>query len=263
MIPSPRLKLWDHPRVGGEKVAVCFTQNRVKGSPPRGRGKVSTCCCASIGGRITPAWAGKSSALAFSSSASRDHPRVGGEKKDSFTFVFAHEGSPPRGRGKDLRETIQMIKMGITPAWAGKSLSSIATVRSDRDHPRVGGEKGYGCFALSSCRGSPPRGRGKVSTCCCASIGGRITPAWAGKSRQLIPLRFTYADHPRVGGEKTKSKIEVNALPGSPPRGRGKVPETYRYVAGYGITPAWAGKSCHHCVVFVNVWDHPRVGGEK
>ena len=51
----------------------------------------------------------------------------------------------------------------------------------------------------------------------------RITPAYAGKSMNVL-----------------RPFCNIN---GSPPRMRGKVPETYRYVAGYGITPAYAGKS--------------------
>ena len=53
-------KIWDHPRVGGEKSISCWKRSMPVGSPPRGRGKV-----AYIGNKngldgITPAWAGKS-----------------------------------------------------------------------------------------------------------------------------------------------------------------------------------------------------------
>ncbi len=44
---------------------------------------------------------------------------------------------------------------------------------------------------------------------------------------------------------------------------RGKVPETYRYVAGYGITPAYAGKSLASAYNVQMDKDHPRVCGEK
>ena len=50
----------DHPRVGGEKFRlkpVCFL---IRGSPPRGRGKVMTIRAAETAFGITPAWAGKS-----------------------------------------------------------------------------------------------------------------------------------------------------------------------------------------------------------
>ena len=66
-----------------------------------------------------------------------------------------------------------------------------------------------------------------------------------------------------MGGEKIVDGFVGPFMPGSPPHGRGKVPETYRYVAGYGITPAWAGKSTNYKIPRFFVWDHPRMGGEK
>ena len=66
---------------------------------------------------------------------------MGGEKCRSWLMVAASMGSPPRGRGKDLKEAIQMIKMGITPAWAGKSCIAFDFSLDVEDHPRVGGEK--------------------------------------------------------------------------------------------------------------------------
>ena len=61
--------LQDHPRVGGEKPRQTLSSWPVRGSPPRGRGKVHHHVIKDRQHRITPAWAGKS--LAFSSSASR------------------------------------------------------------------------------------------------------------------------------------------------------------------------------------------------
>ena len=66
---------------------------------------------------------------------------MGGEKNVQAKLPVKGLGSPPRGRGKDLREAIQMIKMGITPAWAGKSSAYRHPLSVLQDHPRVGGEK--------------------------------------------------------------------------------------------------------------------------
>ena len=70
----------DHPRVGGEKWLEKRRVSLPQGSPPRGRGKVLFLDFACIFARITPAWAGKSSAGHPSQRCIRDHPRVGGEK---------------------------------------------------------------------------------------------------------------------------------------------------------------------------------------
>ena len=51
---------------------------------------------------------------------------------------------------------------------------------------------------------------------------GRITPAWAGKSRTESFGITSNEDHPRVGGEKGHAYKNRLSGGGSPPRGRGK-----------------------------------------
>ena len=80
--------VWDHPRVGGEKSWNLRLFSVGAGSPPRGRGKAfySFPQPARLG--ITPAWAGKRSPVAAVPSTTRDHPRVGGEKrKTAYTRI--------------------------------------------------------------------------------------------------------------------------------------------------------------------------------
>ena len=90
-----------------------------------------------------------------------------------------------------------------------------------------------------------------------------ITPAWAGKSTVVLPTPGYLWDHPRVGGEKGTRRSHGMAVPGSPPRGRGK--ETLRHSTKITqrITPAWAGKSGAQTIPLDLSEDHPRVGGEK
>ena len=70
-------------------------------------------------------------------------------------------------------------------------------------------------------------------------------------------------DHPRVGGEKFSTVFVGFLLPGSPPRGRGKVEDMRKAGLNPRITPAWAGKSRRHAESRTKSKDHPRVGGEK
>ena len=78
---SPRAQKGDHPRVGGEKGHAYKNRLSGGGSPPRGRGKGGDIVARFGGIRITPAWAGKRWMRSPPSGASRDHPRVGGEKE--------------------------------------------------------------------------------------------------------------------------------------------------------------------------------------
>ena len=174
-------KKQDHPRVGGEKALSSTALGLAIGSPPRGRGKDAVLVAALLHDRITPAWAGKRRCTARREPASRDHPRVGGEKLPSIISCIVQPGSPPRGRGKGLFSTIPGGCPGITPAWAGKRPFAGFEPAACGDHPRVGGEKTSCAMARPVAPGSPPRGRGKGRAHLCVRGTPRITPAWAGK----------------------------------------------------------------------------------
>ncbi len=96
----PRTGSKDHPRVCGEKTAYQAQAGCNQGSPPRMRGKVENTVEKHTDHRITPAYAGKSYAPAFSFPILEDHPRVCGEKRLMVLVFFAVLGSPPRMRGK-------------------------------------------------------------------------------------------------------------------------------------------------------------------
>ena len=71
---------------------------------------------------ITPAYAGKRSpGIAFFVPL-WDHPRVCGEKRSWEAANFRLWGSPPRMRGKGSGKLHCSAAMGITPAYAGKSV---------------------------------------------------------------------------------------------------------------------------------------------
>ena len=114
----------DHPRMGGEKGSYRWVIKSVKGSPPRGRGKggAGVLILGQIG--ITPAWAGKRLLELRRKTGVRDHPRVGGEKHLSGTTDNRPQGSPPRGRGKDVLPCGKVNSSRITPARAGKKCIS-------------------------------------------------------------------------------------------------------------------------------------------
>ena len=127
----------------------------------------------------------------------------------------------------------------------------------------MGGEKLTTFDAGKLIPGSPPRGRGKEYVSQPSRTWFRITPAWAGKSPESAPASIPAQDHPRVGGEKTAMLKLHTLVPGSPPRGRGKVQKLSIFQIAIRITPAWAGKSFCSGFKELHKQDHPRVGGEK
>ena len=157
-----QLRHTDHPRVGGEKQTLGSTGHGKPGSPPRGRGKVNMNVDVRIGKGITPAWAGKRRPASGRTLPYWDHPRVGGEKGYIGDAPPALWGSPPRGRGKGRVTHFDALRIGITPAWAGKRQNRRTVDSNGTDHPRVGGEKRSNRNRCMRHPGSPPRGRGKA-----------------------------------------------------------------------------------------------------
>ena len=153
--------------------------------------------------------------------------------------------------------------MGITPAWAGKSVLSAGSRPCSRDHPRVGGEKARTLIVQDEPQGSPPRERGKEARQCQVPVWLRITPAQAGKRTRSWRAYGCPWDHPRVGGEKGGAWWIIILFLGSPPRGRGKGRRVVDHHPLPRITPAWAGKSICLALPITAPRDHPRMGGEK
>ena len=127
----------------------------------------------------------------------------------------------------------------------------------------MGGEKTKSIHPYPVLDGSPPRRRGKVAVNQCFDQALRITPALAGKSTESLQFWIASEDHPRVGGEKVRSRPTCVALKGSPPHGQGKGSRHLRLLQHHRITPAWTGKRIIVAGFVTHREDHPRVGGEK
>ena len=172
-------------------------------------------------------------------------------------------GSPPRMRGKGTRIRQNLERVGITPAYAGKSYRCLVRSCFPEDHPRVCGEKEDMKKAGLNPIGSPPRMRGKACSACFHLRYLGITPAYAGKS-QLDPFRSGLGqDHPRVCGEKCAWFWFRPLNWGSPPRMRGKAEVDITEWPQNRITPAYAGKSQNgdRCMIYLT-GSPPRMRGK-
>ena len=135
--------------------------------------------------------------------ASRDHPRIRGEKGLVLHRTGSGQGSPPHTRGKVVSDGTGIGRHRITPAYAGKRPSANIRECVTRDHPRIRGEKILHRFLCQLRLGSPPHTRGKESISSVLKSLSGITPAYAGKrvvSREAARLA---GDHPRIRGEKS------------------------------------------------------------
>ena len=145
-------------------------------------------------------------------------------------------------RGKAGAGSGKTQTLGITPAYAGKSVSYRNFLRLFLDHPRLCGEKLLESKRLTVQLGSPPPMRGKAMKSGEILFGGGITPAYAGKSLHGAVMIVLLWDHPRLCGEKEHFCCWYAFSRGSPPPMRGKVIDFCPAVWAVGITPAYAGK---------------------
>ena len=233
---------------------------------------------------ITPAYAGKSSAGCFLHRSRKDHPRLCGEKGEKVGDAIGGAGSPPPMRGKGHAGALAHAGVGITPAYAGKSLFCLYRLRYNGDHPRLCGEKLNLDSPLLNSTGSPPPMRGKAVNVADVVNWFGITPAYAGKSRPVRIRLHRWRDHPRLCGEKRFFFDCTCVSMGSPPPMRGKAICRWCTHASMRDHPRLCGEKCSnenrrrimigspppmrgkvHCfaVPRVDVEDHPRLCGEK
>src|SRR5690606_27319845 len=132
-----------------------------------------------------------------------DHPRLRGEHGSRTPRPTGSKGSPPLTRGAQRGSTEGSCRSGITPACAGSTTGCAWTASAIADHPRLRGEHLALSLTFGGKRGSPPLTRG-------ARRGGwrglprhRITPAYAGSTRECVPWARARPDHPRLRGEHT------------------------------------------------------------
>ena len=111
----------DHPRLCGEKLSGSSSNVFLTGSPPPMRGKVGIDYVRAGVCGITPAYAGKSGKVGQRGDHHQDHPRLCGEKDTVRECYHRQVGSPPPMRGKVHQFCGDLVAVGITPAYAGKS----------------------------------------------------------------------------------------------------------------------------------------------
>ena len=152
-------------------------------------------------------------------------------------------GSSPRVRGTHHRAEGSVVLVGIIPACAGNTTSTVHIAGATRDHPRVCGEHKTIGGEVNGVTGSSPRVRGTRVRCDFRIRPNGIIPACAGNTGDVERGAFDVRDHPRVCGEHPSRILEDETSLGSSPRVRG-TPEVDNVKPMYlGIIPACAGNT--------------------
>ena len=138
---------------------------------------------------ITPACAGKSSRNETCWHRPWDHPCVCREKRRNSRDPEVWQGSPPPVRGKVFHRGDGLLLVGITPACAGKKGRKEIAPMSNRDHPRVCGEKPHPASdrKLGRVRGTK-RSSGPAPAAAPAGLAGSYpaSPPWSYPPRITV-----------------------------------------------------------------------------
>mgnify|MGYP004658024795 CR=1 FL=1 len=149
------------PAGAGKTMKLTTAATVSTGSPPQVRGKLLYPLSSISCNGITPAGAGKTIGEHCEALKTRDHPRRCGENCPYFEPVWGDRGSPPQVRGKQCAFSSSVSSRRITPAGAGKTVSSSSRPYWLEDHPRRCGENRFRGVLRPLRLGSPPQVRGK------------------------------------------------------------------------------------------------------
>ena len=171
-----------HPRACGENCSFAMCVRAAGGSPPRLRGKPTPPPRMFSPRWLTPAPAGKTPHARAARPLSRAHPRACGENRRPKSYRYCLRGSPPRLRGKPCASRSVGLRIGLTPAPAGKTHLICSEYIAKRAHPRACGENSCSSAPFAPSSGSPPRLRGKQRGSLQHVFQCGLTPAPAGKT---------------------------------------------------------------------------------
>ena len=181
----------------------------------------------SVSSRITPAYAGTTFWSETHHSSCWDHPRLRGNYKDTISNAISGAGSPPLTRELHALEKEQRKALGITPAYAGTTFTSLRKANTVRDHPRLRGNYSNTLLLLFLYQGSPPLTRElPIGTVAIGTVA-RITPAYAGTTVHSLWDMLQMKDHPRLRGNYVLRTLSSKRYLGSPPLTRElRIPNT-------------------------------------
>ena len=170
--------------------------------------------------------------------------------------------TPPRMRGRLAVNLNRHVRLGNTPAYAGKTRAESVRVPAPQKHPRVCGEDSPTRPSFSGSLETPPRMRGRPAARLSLRHLCRNTPAYAGKTMFLPWYSDIARKHPRVCGEDCVCAPAAAMLRETPPRMRGRLYMREPAYPPSGNTPAYAGKTVPPAPPRPYRRKHPRVCGE-
>ena len=192
---------------------------------------------------LIPTHAGKTGRGAGEGPRQRAHPHSRGENRPSSKTVPVVRGSSPLTRGKPVSIHQGAQETRLIPTHAGKTTAHEVKTAQKQAHPHSRGENSDSPTREGLPSGSSPLTRGKHSITGCFTIGERLIPTHAGKTRsRSLTRRGTWA-HPHSRGENQVMVRTRVCRVGSSPLTRGKQERQEGSQRPGGLIPTHAGKT--------------------
>ena len=192
---------------------------------------------------LIPAHAGKTKRDRVEASRIPAHPRSRGENHDDNRPREIKQGSSPLTRGKPVRASRCLARLGLIPAHAGKTGVARYEDICGAAHPRSRGENIVTTGDYDGNLGSSPLTRGKRVPHYRRDRHGGLIPAHAGKTFNAGRFALICQAHPRSHGENTTASSATFSAQGSSPLTRGKPGREHHQPVQAGLIPAHAGKT--------------------
>ena len=156
---------------------------------------------------LIPAHAGKTCHLLADRRPAWAHPRSRGENKAVNAMNVARLGSSPLTRGKRAWSCSFLLRPGLIPAHAGKTVRLVSPRTLVGAHPRSRGENRLRGLEGFLSVGSSPLTRGKPPPESVNLIMCGLIPAHAGKTESAYECLSVCGAHPRSRGENHSHSI--------------------------------------------------------
>ena len=153
--------------------------------------------------------------------------------------------------------------LGLIPAHAGKTVTTLCCPITPWAHPRSRGENPAVWVSTMPTDGSSPLTRGKLGPAGSGKSSLGLIPAHAGKTSTNVWTRWSPRAHPRSRGENFSSSGICSMRCGSSPLTRGKPVVGASGWVDEGLIPAHAGKTPQSRAAQRRPWAHPRSRGEN
>ena len=187
---SEHPELSAHPRSRGENPIAGVNSADCQGSSPLTRGKPGMTVAGQLYERLIPAHAGKTRPSPPTPKAPWAHPRSRGENVVAETKNFSRAGSSPLTRGKPVRASRCLARLGLIPAHAGKTAGIGLVEDAEAGSSPLTRGKRSPVYPAGHARGLIPAHAGKTTRCPAARPAGRAHPRSRGENPRRCDLRF-------------------------------------------------------------------------